>query len=113
MRIVYENQNGNSGISEVIIGEEHIDVEFKNGGIYRYSKGSVGETNLFIMKTLAQVGTGLNRFINKHVRNKYQNRFGFTNNTAFPKKPTPIKTEDAVSILTQLVETGKISLVIN
>ena len=111
--INYADKDNKSGIKEVIIGDYHIDIEFKNGGIYRYSQESVGKTNLAIMKTLAIAGRGLNRFLNKYVRNRYQNRFGFQPSSAYRQPPTTINTDEAIRILTELLDGAKISLVVN
>ncbi|MYF99181.1 hypothetical protein F4212_08610 [Candidatus Poribacteria bacterium] len=112
MIINYADRDHTSGIKEVIIGDYHVDIEFKNGGSYRYSQENVGKTNLAIMKTLAIAGRGLNRFINKHVRNKSQ-RFGFQPPSAYRQPSTTIRTDEAARILAELLEGGKISLVVN
>ena len=66
----YGNGNGNSGIVAYEIGEDYIDIEFRNGGIYRYRKAVIGGLNFLNMKVAAIIGSGLNGFINKFVRNR-------------------------------------------
>ena len=66
----YGNQNGNSGITAYEIGEDYIDVQFKNGGIYRYKEAIIGHLCFLNMQVSALLGEGLNAFINKHVRGK-------------------------------------------
>ena len=66
----YGNGNGNSGIVAYEIGEDYIDVEFRNGGIYRYEEANIGRLNFLNMQTAAIIGCGLNGFINKFVRNR-------------------------------------------
>ena len=110
MIITYANQDGHSGIQTVDISDSHVDIEFKNGGTYRYTESSVGYNNLVIMKTLAKAGRGLNRFINKHVRFNYQTR------TDVPK-PIPttpqLTSQDATDTFLELLATGKVSLLVN
>ena len=60
----------NSGIVAYAIGENHIDVEFKNGGIYRYKEARIGRLQFLNMQVCAILGSGLNGFINRHVRGK-------------------------------------------
>ena len=70
----YGNGNGNSGIIGYEIGDDSIDVEFANGGVYTYSETNIGRLNFLNMQVLAMQGSGLNAFINKHVRGKYTSR---------------------------------------
>ncbi len=69
----YKNSGGDSGVSSYEIGSDHIIVIFKgNQKPYRYSYGGrAGQTHVENMKNLAQNGTGLNAYINKHVRDLY------------------------------------------
>ena len=64
----YRNQNGNSGIIAYEIGDDYIDVQFKNGGIYRYEEATIGRLQFLNMQVLAILGSGLNAFINMFVR---------------------------------------------
>lgn len=66
----YRNQNGNSGIIAYEIGDDYIDVQFKNGGIYRYEEATIGRLQFLNMQVLAILGSGLNAFINMFVRNQ-------------------------------------------
>lgn len=106
----YENLHGNSGISAYEISEDgsYIDVEFSSGGVYRYTKTSVGKENLTIMKVLATAGAGLNGFINKHVRNRYANRFGYPTPTT-PATPANVTLtpDNAAAVVSELVRSGK------
>ena len=65
----YGNGNGNSGITGYTIGAGYIDVEFANGGIYRYEEAVIGTLHFLNMKAAAIMGNGLNGFINRFVRN--------------------------------------------
>lgn len=69
--IAYGNQNGNSGITGYEIGEDYIDVEFRNEKVYRYHKERIGNLNFFNMVAAACIGSGLNTHINKFVRRKH------------------------------------------
>ena len=65
----YRNENGTSGIVAYEIGEDWIDIQFKNGGIYRYEEANIGRLNFVNMQAAAIIGNGLNAFINNFVRN--------------------------------------------
>lgn len=69
---IYRDVNGDSGVKEYEYGEDYILVQFKTGTPYRYSYGSAGIQNIELMKRLADSGDGLNAFINKNVKNKYE-----------------------------------------
>ena len=84
MTIEYPNLSQNSGISEVTIATDAVDVKFTSGSVYRYTRKSVGSANLATMKALAIAGKGLNGFINKVVRNLYSDYF-----TDFPTDLSP------------------------
>lgn len=70
----YGNNNGDSGISGFEIGNNFIHVEFSTGSIYEYTYSSAGENNIKTMINLARSGSGLNSFINTHVKNKYSRK---------------------------------------
>ena len=53
------------------IGQDFIRVQFSDGSIYLYTYESAGPANIEEMKQLAELGHGLNSFINKNVRNLY------------------------------------------
>lgn len=67
----YEDKTGNSGIAAFEIADVSILIEFKDGGLFRYDNDSTGRAQVEKMKKLARAGSGLNTFINKHVRNRY------------------------------------------
>ena len=58
----------NSGIVGFDIGEDYIDVEFRNGGIYRYEEAVVGHLQFLNMQAAAILGSGLNGIINRGAR---------------------------------------------
>ncbi len=68
----YKNLDGNSSVRAFLIGDKYIDVEFNSGRIYRYSYGSAGIANVEQMKRMAVEGRGLNSFIMRNVRDKYE-----------------------------------------
>lgn len=66
----YRDIDGDSGISEYEIGEDLIKVKFfKTDKIYIYSHKKAGSCHVEKMKDLALRGNGLNKYINKNVRN--------------------------------------------
>ena len=66
----YRNENGNSGIVGFEIGDDYIDVQFKNGGIYRYKESIIGRLQFLNMQAAAMLGSGLNGIINRYAREK-------------------------------------------
>jgi len=68
----YGNLGGASNVVAYELGSDYISVQFSDGSVYRYTNASAGSANVSTMKALAQSGQGLNSFINKHVRHKYE-----------------------------------------
>lgn len=69
---LYENIGGNSNITGYQIGDENIQVMFRNGSVYNYTYDSAGVDNVEQMKQLAQSGSGLNSFILSNVKDDYE-----------------------------------------
>lgn len=67
----YRNAGGDSGISAYEIGSDRITIQFSTGKVYSYSYRKAGKIHVDQMKTLAQSGSGLNSYINRHVKNLY------------------------------------------
>ncbi len=69
----YKNSGGNSGVSTYEIGSDYIIVKFiGNSKIYRYSyTGGAGSHHVENLKQLARKGSGLNAYIMKYVKDKY------------------------------------------
>lgn len=72
--VSYKDINGDSGVLGFEISNDRIIVEFKGGSQYLYSYASAGQIHIEKMKVLAQNGDGLNSYINKNVRTKYEKR---------------------------------------
>jgi hypothetical protein len=70
----YANVSGNSGVVAFEIGADFIRVKFLDGGIYRYTYESAGESNVEEMKRLARAGRGLSGFISVSVREMYSRK---------------------------------------
>lgn len=70
----YKNSTGRSGVSAFIITTDSILVRFKDGGLYEYTYLSAGSSNVEHMKALAVQGSGLNSFINRFVKSKYNRK---------------------------------------
>ena len=70
----YRDWDHDSGVRAYDIGHSHIDVQFKDGAVYRYTSLSAGQVNLDHMAQLARAGEGLNAFINRVVRRRYSAR---------------------------------------
>ncbi len=71
----YGNSTGSSGVTAFALGETFIDVEFKDGWIYRYSNESAGILQVLRMKQLAAAGKGLAGFINQRAATKWAKKF--------------------------------------
>ena len=67
----YANIDGDSGVAAYEYGNDWIRVQFSDGSIYEYSYASAGSANIERMKVLADLGDGLNAFINTQVKFKY------------------------------------------
>ena len=101
---VYEDLSGNSGITGYRISDndDFIDIEFRSGKTYTYTRNNLGHTNFEVMKALAKSGAGLCAFLTE-LRGQYT-----------PKpEPTPIAAVnikvdagEAVSVITELLNAG-------
>lgn len=68
----YRNSGGDSGVSSFEIGADYINVKFSDSfRTYRYSYRKAGQHHVETMKRLARSGSGLNSYINQHVKNLY------------------------------------------
>lgn len=68
----YRNSGGDSGVSAYEIGTDYIAVKFSSTAkVYTYSYRKAGHTHVENMKRLAQSGSGLNSYINRHVKHLY------------------------------------------
>jgi len=68
----YANRSGGSGVSAYEIGGDFITVKFSGTfRTYTYSYRRAGSTHVENMKRLAQTGSSLNSYINRHVKNLY------------------------------------------
>lgn len=70
----YRDWDHDSGIKAYEIASSHMDVQFKDGAVYRYTAVSAGRANLDRMVLLARSGDGLNQFINRAVKARYSER---------------------------------------
>jgi hypothetical protein len=68
----YKDIDHDSGVTHFEIGGDHIRVWFsKAPKPYLYSYASAGQQHIESMKRLAELGDGLNAYINKHVKKLY------------------------------------------
>lgn len=70
----YRNLGGDSNVAAYELGDGSITVQFNDGSVYLYTNLSAGPANIIELKRLAQVGQGLNSFINRYVRKGYAQR---------------------------------------
>jgi hypothetical protein len=70
----YRNRDGNSGISAYQLLDDGIIVRFVEDGTYRYGPERPGRYHVGQMKSLAMAGRGLATYINRYVREKYEER---------------------------------------
>ena len=67
----YRDINGDSGIHSYELGNGSITVQFDGGRSYLYTNASAGAGHILEMQRLAQLGDGLNSYINRHARKNY------------------------------------------
>ncbi len=70
----YTNIGGGSGVVAYETGSDFIRVQFSDGWVYTYTHSSCGVENCEHMKSLAVSGRGLNSFINRSVRTRYERK---------------------------------------
>ena len=68
----YMNLHNNSSVIAYEIGEDYIDVMFKNHSVYRYSYSSAGMHKVERMKDLAIQGYGLGSYILLNAKFDYE-----------------------------------------
>ena len=67
-----------SGVAAYESGPDWIRIRFHHGGTYRYDARHPGLEHVIEMQRLAEAGSGLNTYINRHVRSDYAAREGDT-----------------------------------
>ncbi len=70
----YRNTSGNSGVLAYNYDEDSINVMFSDGSVYKYSYRSAGENTVEELKRLADLGSGLNSYINRFARKSYESK---------------------------------------
>jgi hypothetical protein len=70
----YRNRSGGSGIAAYAVLDEDIVVEFTDGSRVRYGASRPGRHHVGQMKSLAMSGRGLGKYIDRYVREKYEER---------------------------------------
>ena len=63
-----------SGVAAYAYGPGWIDIRFHHGGSYRYDDVRPGAGHVLEMQRLADLGEGLNTYINRYVRDDYARR---------------------------------------
>lgn len=70
---IYKDINNDSGVHSYETGFDYIVVRFKRTSqTYTYSYASAGQHHVEEMKRLADLGNGLNSYINYNVKYKYE-----------------------------------------
>jgi len=72
--IPYKNFGGDSGIHAYELSEDCITIMFNDDSVYLYTYESTGKDNIEHMKALAVTGVGLNSFISRIIKKKYDSR---------------------------------------
>ncbi len=67
----YLNLSGKSGIISYEIGDDFIEVTFKDFSVYKYNQIRPGKAGVDHMKILAKSGSGLNSYISSVVKKNY------------------------------------------
>lgn len=70
--IRYRNLGGSSGVNSYEIGSDYIKIKFNGtAGMYTYSYRRAGRNHVESMKQLAMNGRGLNAYVNRFVKFRY------------------------------------------
>jgi len=64
----YGKNRADAGIRGYALLDDAIEIQFKDGGVYRYSARRPGAELVAEMRRLAMAGKGLSTFINQNVR---------------------------------------------
>ncbi len=67
----YQSRSRNSGVVAFDLGEDSIELEFRDGSRYRYDAHRPGLEQVARMQQLALGGRGLTTFVNQNVRDRY------------------------------------------
>ena len=70
----YRNRSGTSGVAAYALLDEAIVIRFADGATYRYGPEHPGRHHVGQMKSLALAGRGLNTYISRYVRERYESR---------------------------------------
>ena len=70
----YRGGREGSGVAAYESGPGWIHIRFHHGGTYRYDASHPGPVQVLQMQRLAGAGSGLNSYINRHVRGDYSSR---------------------------------------
>lgn len=70
----YRNLGGKSGVSEYDTGPDWFLIKFKDGSMYLYTVKSTDPSHIQNMRQLAEMGSGLNSYVNRLVGNQYAGR---------------------------------------
>lgn len=72
--IPYRDLGRDSGVEAYECGDDYITVQFKSGGVYKYTYRKPGRSEVEHMKALARAGNGLNTYINTSVGDRHERR---------------------------------------
>lgn len=70
--VKYHNIGGKSNVRYYSNGTDNITVQFSDGSIYLYTYNSTSVNEIEHMKSLAEQGGGLNYFIKRIVKKRYE-----------------------------------------
>ena len=70
----YANRGGDSNVTHFAIGPDSITVRFRDGAEYLCTYSTPGRSDVERMKELARQGTGLNEFISRTVKKRYERK---------------------------------------
>ena len=67
----YLNYGGSTDVAAYEAGYDFIEVQLRNGEIYRYDYSKPGQHHVDQLKLLAKRGAGLDQYLNDRLRNQY------------------------------------------
>ena len=116
----YGDYNGNSGIIGYEIGYDEFDgdymaIQYASGGVYHYLERNVGVANFREMKRRAEMGSGLNSFINNEVRKSRTHYRPAAPMARVAKQTVDVRldTADAVGFISELAKRYNVRVTVN
>ncbi len=90
----YPSRSRNPGVIAFNLGENSIELEFRDGSRYLYNAARPGPESVATMRQLALAGAGLTTFVNQNVRDRYAAKLPRNPLSSEPTPTQPAPTPD-------------------